>query len=316
MSDPREPADKVPRWLHWWSVLTACAALPLVTLGAEVTTKKVGMVDKVGFRAPWHLFGVDWRDYGLGYLIEHGHRLAGFVVGICCIVLAVGLTAFARGRVYRCLGWVALAAVSAQGILGIYRVNKHVEAGPVLALIHGCSAQLVFATLVGVAVLTSRAWAVPAARARDGKRASVVLAVLVYVQIVFGAVVRHLFDPVAQRVHVLLAFVVLAVALWLIGKLWQAREEQAVRRLSVVLAVLLVLQPVLGVEAWIRRFGSATLPELVPSSVGLDLARTGHQVVGTLLFATAVAVALLLHRPAVATVAYPALPSGRMEGAA
>src|SRR4051794_700995 len=88
---------KVPRWLHAWAVLTALAALPLVTLGAEVTTKQVGMVDPQGFRAPWHLFTLRMREAGLGYLIEHGHRLAGFVVGTCAIVLAVGLTLGARG---------------------------------------------------------------------------------------------------------------------------------------------------------------------------------------------------------------------------
>ena len=44
--------DRVPRWLRAWAVLTACAALPLVTLGAEVTTKQVGMVDQKGFRRP------------------------------------------------------------------------------------------------------------------------------------------------------------------------------------------------------------------------------------------------------------------------
>src|SRR5687767_11810716 len=78
-------------WLHRWAVLTVCATLPLLLLGAEVTTKQVGMVDAVGFRPPWHMLTVPLRERGLGFVIEHSHRLAGFVVGTCIIVLAVGL---------------------------------------------------------------------------------------------------------------------------------------------------------------------------------------------------------------------------------
>ena len=53
---PANGGRLAPRWLHWWAVFTACAALPLVLLGAEVTTKQVGMVDPQGFRAPWPCF--------------------------------------------------------------------------------------------------------------------------------------------------------------------------------------------------------------------------------------------------------------------
>src|SRR5437773_781241 len=107
MSDPTFFTPPVPRWLRAWAVLTVLAALPLVTLGAEVTTKKVGMVDPKGFRSPWHLFTLGSDQLHLGYLIEHGHRLAGFVVGVCCIVLAVGLSVTARGWFFRSLGWLA-----------------------------------------------------------------------------------------------------------------------------------------------------------------------------------------------------------------
>ena len=193
MTTPAIDNPTPPRWLHWWAVLTLCTALPLVLLGAEVTTKQVGMVDQVGFRAPWHLLSVQFRDGGLGYVIEHSHRLAGFVVGSCCIVLAVGLGLGARGW-QRWLGLAALTAVSAQGVLGIFRVNLDRWLGPWLALIHGCFAQLVLAVLVSVAVLTSPAWrrGGPAAGTRTGpRRATLVLTVALYLQIVFGAAVRH-----------------------------------------------------------------------------------------------------------------------------
>jgi cytochrome c oxidase assembly protein subunit 15 len=300
---------RVPRWLHAWAVLTALAALPLVSLGAEVTTRQVGMVDDRGFRAPWHLFTVSVGDRGLGYLIEHGHRLAGFVVGICCIVLALGMTAFARGAFYRSLGWVALAAVSVQGLLGIFRVNLHLFFGPLLATVHGCFAQLVFATLAGVAVLTSRDGMAcgPPALARF-RPLGLALAALVYVQVVFGAVTRHLFDRTAQRFHVLLAFVVVLGVVDLTRALWRG-ADRPLRRALVVLGALVLIQPILGVEAWLRRFGAGVPPDVIGSGGVLGLVRSAHQVVGTLLFATAVALALLLCRPATA-------PQAELEGTA
>src|ERR1700746_3344707 len=90
----KSEATPVPRWLHRWAVLTACAALPLVLLGAEVTTKQVGMADPQSVRTPWHLFTIampELLERGLGYVIEHSHRLAGWLVGACAIVLAVGM---------------------------------------------------------------------------------------------------------------------------------------------------------------------------------------------------------------------------------
>jgi cytochrome c oxidase assembly protein subunit 15 len=293
------PADggyRVPRWLHWWAVFTACCAVPLVLLGAEVTTKQVGLVDPQGFRAPWHLLSVGFREMGLGYVIEHSHRLFGFLVGTCSIVLALGLWLGTRHPVIRWLGWAALAAVSVQGVLGIFRVQlRDLD----MALIHGLFAQLVFAFLVSVAVLTSRTWLKQeATREQPGpRRLALLLVVLIYAQIFFGAVIRHLQDRLAQRLHVLFAFVVLAAALFLVMRIWQRGAELAVaRRWAAGLVALLALQLTLGVEAWLGRFGSGVAVEELKPTALLDLVRTGHFVTGTLLFTTAVILSLLLHR--------------------
>jgi cytochrome c oxidase assembly protein subunit 15 len=291
------PSPPVPRWLRYLTVFTVVAALPLVMLGAEVTTKKVGMVDPKGFRAPWHLFTLSGDQLSVGVLIEHGHRLAGFVVGICCIVLAVGMTLAARGLLHRSLGWILLLVVSSQGILGIFRVDLNAVMGANLALLHGCFAQLVFAVLVAGAVLSSATWSMPADTPRGVRLSGLVLVALVYVQIVFGAITRHLLDPMAQRLHILLAFVVIGLVFMLLGRLRRKGDNRAARAVVYLLAGLVLVQPILGVEAWIRRFGAGTLPELVPSSFGLDLARTGHHVLGTLIFASTAALAVLLWRP-------------------
>ena len=209
-------------------------------------------------------------------LIEHGHRLAGFVVGVACIVLAVGMTVQARGWLHRSLGWAALVAVGSQGLLGIFRVNLNALMGPSLALVHGCCAQLVFATLVAVAVLSSRAWNTSTTAAPSSTRAaSLGLCVLVYAQVVFGAVLRHLTDPVAQRLHILLAFAVVLGVFGLVRQLATENTDRAARAIGWVLAGLVLVQPILGVEAWMRRFGTGELPELVQSNLVLDLVALG-----------------------------------------
>src|SRR5260370_12037930 len=78
-------------WLHLWAVLTACATFVLLLLGAVVTTFRVGMADPIWPTYPWHLLLVSWEEPRPGFLVEHSHRLAGYIVGCCVIVLAVGL---------------------------------------------------------------------------------------------------------------------------------------------------------------------------------------------------------------------------------
>jgi cytochrome c oxidase assembly protein subunit 15 len=308
-----EPKAASPGWLHWWAVMTVCAAFPLLLLGAEVTTKGVGMVDPRGFRAPWHLLReiVDsglWtliNERGLGYLIEHSHRLFGFVVGICIIVLALGLWLREPRRWVRWLGLAALLAVSAQGVLGIFRVNLNALMGGNLALVHGCFAQLVFALLVSLVVVTSRWWTqdrldpCPKETARL-RTWSLITAGLVYGQLVLGALVRHRDYVFGARVHVLTAFVVVAVVVWLVKEVLEnpgrSRQETAA---ALVLAGLVVLQLVLGMEAWLSKFASPEALDkraLTPLAVHPDLMRSLHYVVGALVFSATVVVALQAHR--------------------
>ena len=312
-----------PRWLHWLAVLTVCAALPLVLLGAEVTTKGAGMVDPQGFRAPWHLLAALLREHGLGFLIEYSHRLAGMVVGVCCIVLAVQLWRTGRRPLVRCLGLIALSGVVAQGLLGIIRVD---QVSRELAFVHGLFGQVVFAVLVSVAVMTSRAWATGQGQRAGLRRLALALLVLVYAQVAFGAFIRHFAGPdrpfplsyvlVAQRLHLLTAF---AVVVGVVGAFFAVRArptaDRTLRRITGLLAAVVAAQVLLGVEAWFGRFGSGLGGAPAPG-LGTDLVRSLHVLFGALIFATTVVLTLLVYRPGTATVALPAAPDRRLEGAA
>lgn len=315
--------------MHWLAVLTACLTLPLLTLGAEVTTRGVGMVDPRGFRWPWEIFAVlfdaEYRAslgliLSLGLVIELTHRLFGFLVGVAAIVLCVGLLAKGRGW-KRWLGVAVLLAVTSQGLLGRYRVDLNALFGSTLSLVHGCFAHLVFALLVGVAVWTSRAWTAPGPTASARlRRWSLVVVGLIYLQLVLGALVRHKDVTLGARAHLLGAFAVVAAVTWLVKVALDAPPGERVGVRAVAgLAALVAGQLMLGVESWLSRFGATDLRRGVvieSLAVETELIRSAHYLVGALTFAAAVAVALLAHRQASWSAQAAPAPAGRLEGAA
>jgi heme A synthase len=307
-----------PRWLHTWAVLTVCATFVLLLLGAVVTTFRVGMADPVWPTYPWHLLLISWDEPSAGFLIEHSHRLAGYVVGCCVIALAIGLWMAEPRRWVRWLGTAALLGVIAQGLLGGFRVKLNALVGTDLATLHGCFAQVVFALLVSLALFMSRGWltAAPGATSPALRRWSLWVVTLVYAQIVLGAVLRHTLSGVAQRGHLLVAFAVVAAVFWLVKlALDGAAENRPLLSSSLWLAGLVGVQLVLGVEAYVRRFGAGVPPEVQQVTVGQAAVRTAHVLVGFLVLAAAVVVALRAHRQVAVNVALATTPGRRLEGA-
>ena len=80
------------RWLHRWSVLTVCATFVLLGLGSVVTNLRAGMADPSWPTKPTALLDFSPEQYrDVLLVVEHSHRLAGYVVGCCTIVLAAWL---------------------------------------------------------------------------------------------------------------------------------------------------------------------------------------------------------------------------------
>jgi heme A synthase len=245
----------------------------------------------------------------LGLQIEYSHRIAGFTVGSFAIVLVAGLWLFEPRRWVRWAGVLALTLVCMQGLLGIFRVNLDRWLGGDLALIHGCFAQIVIATLIAVAVITSRGWVndradVPASSAL--RRWSLLTAALIYGQLVLGGLLRHKWFLLGSRLHLLGAFVVLGAVVWLIKLGWKSERRASLAFSLKVLVALVGFQILLGIETWLTRAHLYYLPgERLPNYA--DWVRSGHYVAGTLIFATGVAIALKANRrPIVLTDAAPA----------
>src|SRR5206468_12902702 len=89
-------------------------------------------------------------------LNEHGNRLIASTVGFLTIVLAAWLSLVDPRRWMRRLGWTALAAVIAQGVLGGLTVLFLLPAS--ISTAHAGLAEIFFCLTIAIALFTSPGW--------------------------------------------------------------------------------------------------------------------------------------------------------------
>jgi hypothetical protein len=222
------------------------------------------------------------------------------LVGVLALA-SIGLALRTPVSLPRFLGVVALVGVMIQGLFGGFRVLLNELVGADLATIHGIFAQVVFCLLIAIAILCGPRRPVELEERSDNlTRRSLILVAVLFAQILLGALVRHspVPDPTIMRLHLLTAFLATGLAIWLLLGI-AARTQSRVRAGSAfgLLGLVLALQLVLGVEAWMERFGQYTLPELVKITTAHAAIRTAHAFVGSCLLGTAVVMALRLGRP-------------------
>jgi heme a synthase len=306
-------APRFDRWRHYFSTATAAATLVLIFAGGLVTSTGSGL------SVP------DWPlSYGMlmppmvgGVFYEHGHRMVASFVGFLTLVLAVW-TARAEPRSgVRRLAWAALAVVVLQGGLGGLTVIYLLPTS--ISIAHACLAQTFFCIAIALAYVTSREWLDSSPDRPEDSRglrgAALAATLVVYVQLLVGAVMRHigaglaipdfplafgsLIPPLATTpvlvhfAHRVGALLVLAA----VGRLfWRARREGDARfiRLAAVLLLLVLFQIGLGAAAVL------TLKAVTPTTLHVA---TGAAVLGGSWLATLRA--FRLRRPAAAVAGAP-----------
>ena len=248
------------RWLHRYAVLTAAVALLPIGMGALVTTLDAGMAfmdwptsdGQNMFLYPW------LKDFHANRekFVEHGHRLAGSLIGL----ISIGLVIFTLKRESRT--WVRglaigiLTAVVLQGLLGGFRVIADAR---VAALVHGLFASLIFVTITVFALATGSKWmsgerfSRPAITTSTSLRFLAIATPLVlFGQSLLGGLVRHLgfalHEHLAGAILATVLIVAVIVASWRSGAAW-------LRSAAIGLSIVLLVQLVLGAGAWVTRFG-------------------------------------------------------------
>lgn len=303
LQGPATNQDSHRPWLHRFAVLTAASAWVLGLLGAQVTSLRAGMIDPQAVRSPWHFFSV-LADAGrqpepevflrsnVLYLIEHGHRQAGWIVGLMTIVLAAWSWRPGVDADVRCLAGLGLVGVGLQGILGILRVAENSLAW---AMIHGVSGQLVIALLFALALVASAGWrsAAQAETADAGKwrRLTTTTTLMLVAQLVVGVWLRQ--QGVGLYVHMVLALGVAAHVFLLLGRV-NAGAGAAARWLRMpvyAMTLLLVVQLALGVWVWqMGGGGGAYDHRQIP--LPRAFAATAHVGIGALMLAASMLAAL------------------------
>jgi cytochrome c oxidase assembly protein subunit 15 len=270
------------RLAHRLAVVTAAATLVLILFGGLVTNTGAALaVPDWPTTFGHNMFLYPWSQMVGGIFYEHSHRLIGALVGLLTVILGAAL--WRGGGRLRWLGLAAVAAVIVQGLLGGLRV---VLLQGTLAILHGCLAQAFFGLLVAIALLTART-APPSLRGLSPSTRALTLATaaLVYVQIVFGALLTH-----AGRIdlHLVGALGVFVLAPMVTARLRRGDDRVAASTARALL-ILLGLQLLLGIGAFVGRFTSLPLPGGALTGLALPVA---HRLVGSLLLGAVVVLAL------------------------
>jgi len=191
-----------------------------------------------------------------GIQYEHTHRMIAEFIGLLIIVLAVWTQRIEPRKWMRILGWIALAAVVGQGILGGITVLNFLPWS--VSTAHATLGQMILCVVVAMALFTSRERLqesqlitehdlVPTTR-----MLTALAAACVWLQLIFGAAFRH--SGMKLLPHLIGACVVTAVLCWTVVRvLTRYGAVEHLRRPAQLLLALLMFQLGLGFAAYLTR---------------------------------------------------------------
>jgi len=300
-------------WLHRFTLILASSTLLLLVVGGLVTSTESGLaVPDWPNTYGYFMFSFPLSQMVGGIFYEHGHRLIASMVGFMTIILVVWTWLVDPRRWMRRLGAIALVTVIMQGTLGGITVLYYLPAP--ISIAHAGLAEIFFCLTVSIALFTSSGWLAgysDAGRQNSAahkdltlSRLAVTTTVLIYLQILVGAAMRHtdaglaipdfplafghLIPPswswkigvhFTHRVGAL--FVVFAVLATALHVLVHHRTKKELIQPAGCLILLVIVQFTLG-----------ALTVLSGKHVGVN---TSHLGVGALLFVTSVVLTLRIN---------------------
>jgi cytochrome c oxidase assembly protein subunit 15 len=293
------------RALHAFAVVAAAATFVLIFVGALVTSTGSAMAVP-----DWPLaFGRLVPNLTVaGVRFEYGHRLAAAAVVILTVILALWIWRVEERAWLRYTALGAVGLIIVQAVLG--GITVRFELPLPVAVAHAGTGQALFCVMVALAAFTGPRWLELTPRPdRPGRvfiaTLSAITTAVVYVQILVGALMRHMgaalaipdfplsfgrlvppafTDQVAVNfAHRCGTLLLTALVVWTsVGVFRAYRDEPLLRRPAIGVLVLLVLQVSLGaMTIWSHR---AVLPT------------TAHVAVGAAVLATSFTLTLRLYR--------------------
>jgi heme A synthase len=254
MNFERTPSTIVsyPLWMRGWCALALVAVVVGITLGTLVTTFFVGMADNIWPTAPWHLL-ITNRVPDFGYLVEHSHRIANYVVGLCMFVQGMLLWSWCPQLGRRLAAWLSLIGLGV-GLSVWMRLVRTAGVPSFEALLNPGLVVMAVSALVLIFAVGLDFSAVSAGRWQ--RLVVSVASIGVIVQASLGGLRVYLNarrGPELAVIHGIFAQVVLASTALMVlmtaprwNTLFDIEFDSLMRRLSAITVALLLIQIVFG----------------------------------------------------------------------
>jgi cytochrome c oxidase assembly protein subunit 15 len=280
--------------VHRFAVFVVCWTVLLFVAGALVTSNNAAL------SVPdWPKSHGSWipplESLRAGALFEFSHRVIAGSLGVFMLILAVLLWKKDTRPALRWFGVIAVLGVVVQAVLGGQVVIQLLHYW--LPVIHACFAQIVFGSVLAIALFTSKWWITEQPQLEESAKPSihslaVLSAIVIYLQVILGAGFRHKEIPIWP--HIAGAAVVLGSVIGMAVALRKRfKESRELSQARVMLHAVVGTQVLLGFGAWWSRASTVDAPQPLPVMVTLTVV---HTIVGALLFALSVAVVLICYR--------------------
>lgn len=267
----RRRTDHYKPKLAWFSLVVLFVMTFLLFAGGFTTSIGAGMVFPDWPLSHGSLNPEGWlKDRAM--LAEHSHRLLGALIGLLTLVLTVWIWLRENRAWVRHLALAALALVLLQGLVGGMRILLN---NLQFAIVHGCLAQTFVCLVASIAAAQSSWWfreghGFPSQANHRLKAGGLIVCGLIFIQLIIGAVMRHLgaglaiptfpltpeggifpmnwnFGVALHFAHRFMALIIFAVYLvWAIPLILQRKLDKRIRLLGGVGLALLSCQIVLG----------------------------------------------------------------------
>ena len=280
---------------HRFAAFLAWATLVLIVLGALVTSKDAGLSVPDWPTSFGSLYKIPPMVGGVKY--EHGHRMFAEFVGLLIIAMAVWTQRVEQRKWMKVLGWIALAAVIGQGVLGGLTVLFYLPWA--ISTAHATLAQTIFCVVIAMALFTSRGWLqdsdpiVEKGLTPGTPALTAVTAACVWVQLILGAAFRH--SGMKLLPHLVGACIVTAMLCWTVVRVLSRYGNIAqLRKPAQTVLALLMIQLGLGFFAYLTRLQWGR--DAVQPMAEMVISTVSHVAGGALVLATSVILAIQTRR--------------------